>query len=143
MVTIPFGYLPTRAGLATLGDLQGVSVDSLMRVMRASLQRHGPNEGLRELLRAVGFDWAPQSVTDLELDVAAVADALSSAAPSPVAQHSAAQSGAGASPFVSDRQTVPVTTEGAAETRRGAAVGDRGAEADLGLAAASNERGFW
>jgi hypothetical protein len=105
MISLPFGTLPTRSGLATLGDTQGVNPDSLMRLMRALLKRDGASEGLHQLLRAVGFTWGPApTVTDLELDVAAVAEALAadvctSLAPSSSdQQHGAAKSEASQHP---------------------------------------------
>lgn len=114
MKTIAYGSLPTASALHPAASAAGVSTGGLIRVMQASLRKHGPNDGLRELLRAVGFDWAPQSPSELELDVAAVADALNSpAVPPPDSRHGAVEPGPGPTHRRSGR-AVPGTTGGAA-----------------------------
>lgn len=112
MTTIPYGLLPTPSMLHPRAVAAGVGTSSLLAVMRESLKRHGPNDGLHAVLRAVGFTWAAPSVSDLEVDVAAVADALNSpAAPPPDSRHGAAEPGPGPT-LRRGRQTVPGTTGG-------------------------------
>lgn len=112
MITIAYGTLPTHSALFPYARAAGVTTSSLLDVMRASLRLDGPNEGLHQLLRAVGFTWAPPSVSDLDLDIAAVAAALDSpAAPPPDSRHGAVEPGPGPTPR-RERQTAPGTTGG-------------------------------
>lgn len=115
MVTIPHGSLPTHSALFTAARAAGVSTRSLLEVMSQSLRLDGPNEGLHQLLRSVGFTWAPApKASDLDLDVAAVAAALCSPAASPSdSRHGAVELEPGPTPR-RERQTVPGTTGDAA-----------------------------
>lgn len=100
-----------------------VATGALLDVMRASLRAHGPNQGLLEVLRAVGFTWAPPPGADeLDLDVARVAEALAAdvrtpAVPPPDSRHGAGEPGAGPA-LRRGRQTAPVTNGGAAGVLR-------------------------
>lgn len=112
MLTLSYGALPVASMLHPRAHAMGVGTAGVLSLMRASLRVHGPNDGLLALLNAFGFTWAPQIVTDLDLDVAAVADALNSpAAPPPDSRHGAVEPGPGPTPR-RGRRTSPGTTGG-------------------------------
>lgn len=78
MRLLKHGTLPTLSFLTiACAELSPrTSPRELLNVMRRSLDANGPTEELRALLRSVGFDWQPEDVSELDLDVAAVAEAL-------------------------------------------------------------------
>lgn len=78
LAVIAFGSLPTKRALCLLARLSDTEASEVLAVMRRSLARFGANETLRAMLAAYGFGWSAPAVSELDLDVAAVADALSS-----------------------------------------------------------------
>lgn len=75
LITIAPGTLPTASAIYTRCRELGVAPDATLRTLRALL-RHGHAEQARALLNTLGFTWSEPSVSDLDLDVAAVAEAL-------------------------------------------------------------------
>lgn len=98
MITIPYGTLPTASFFRIRCINSGRAEHrELFTHLRDMLKRHGPCPYVQASLEAIGVAWGPPpTVTDLDLDVAAVAEALSSpASPVPAPRHSAAgESGA-------------------------------------------------
>lgn len=77
MITLAFGTLPTTSFLSLHASITGSEAREVLDVMRRSLARFGANETLRQMLLAYGFQWsAAPGASDLDLDVAAVAEAL-------------------------------------------------------------------
>lgn len=87
MTQLPYGELPTAAALHSAAQIAGTTAASVLDVCRRSMAVDGPNEGVRQLLRALGFDWAKPvscgcgSVPCMCTDLAAVAEALDKEAP--------------------------------------------------------------
>lgn len=87
MISLTYGQLPTPKFLRLHLAHRGYDCNELMRVMRLSLNRHGPTENLRLMLEALGFEWKPLAgctcgkTPCMCSDVAAVADALEEKAP--------------------------------------------------------------
>lgn len=98
MITLAYGTLPTPSYMRIVCRRNGIATDrELLEHLRYMLQRHGPCPYVEASLEALGIAWGPQpSPTDLDLDVARVAEALNSpASPVPAPRHSAAgESGA-------------------------------------------------
>lgn len=72
------GTLPTLSFLTiACAELSPrTSPRELLDVMQRHLRANGPTEELHALLRSVGFTWSEPEVSELDLDVAAVAEAL-------------------------------------------------------------------
>jgi hypothetical protein len=76
MKTLPFGKLPTRSFFNIVAANAVPNPAAVYSLLQRSLQKSGPNELVHDLLKVCGFTWAPLVPSELDVAVAAVADAL-------------------------------------------------------------------
>lgn len=72
---LPYGVLPSANMLHGPARANGTTADAVLALCRKAIRR-GQLDGVRDLLRSMGFAWAEPTVSDLDLDVARVADAI-------------------------------------------------------------------